>query len=212
MTKFVLSGASGFSLDKPLDWIGYFHGFRSSPQSVKAQKVAACVKEVGGPTLWMPQLLASPKKAIDQILHEVEALLAAQPKASIGFIGSSLGGFYATIAAERFVTSRVALLNPAVDPAFSLRDQLGRKKVYFSEEEIEFIPEYLNELGRIKCDGLTAPERYLLMAARDDETLNCEDMLKRYPGVNTLHIQGSDHAISDFDEWLPFLQQFMGLK
>lgn len=210
MTPFSLTGFGNFAKTGALDWIGYLHGFRSSPSSIKAVKTAAQCERAGVP-VWVPQLPASPADAIDMIRAEVDVVLSAKPDAQIGFVGSSLGGFYATIMAEELPLSRTVLLNPATRPDVSLRDQLGKKQVYFSDEEIEFLPAYLQQLEDMRVVALTNPDRYLLLAARDDETLVCDDMLRRYPDVHTLLIKGSDHAISDYDDWLPFVATFLGL-
>lgn len=106
----------------------------------------------------------------------------------------------------------VVLLNPAIKPYDDLQDQIGKKKVYFSDEEIEFVPAYLGDLKAMEQTGLTDPARYFLVAARDDEVLNCDTMLARYPGAHHLHLLGSDHALSDFDDILPFVKLAVGLQ
>jgi hypothetical protein len=41
--------------------------------------------------------------------------------------------------------------------------------------------------------------------------LNCDTMLARYRGAHQLHLLGSDHALNDFDEILPFVKLAVGL-
>jgi len=145
------------------------------------------------------------------IEQHLDARLQSQPDLSLTFIGSSLGGYYATVLGEQHVQSTVVLLNPAIRPYDDLQDQIGKKKVYFSDEEIEFVPAYLGDLKAMEQTSLTDPSRYFLVAARDDEVLNCDTMLARYRGAHQLHLLGSDHALSDFDDILPFVKLAVGL-
>ena len=139
----------------------YLHGFRSSPRSIKARQLATRLDERGlGDAFRCPQLPVSPRAAaaaIDDLIHDDEA----QP---LAIIGSSLGGYYATWAAER-VDCRLVLLNPATQPARDLVRHLGPQTVYHSDETVEIRPEFLDELKALRVGAVTRPERCLLVAA-----------------------------------------------
>lgn len=213
MTPFILNSPGGFVRKGSVaDLVVYMHGFRSSSKSVKAQKMIDAFDQAGlSSHLWVPDLPASPAQALALIEQQVNDRLQSKPGLSLTFIGSSLGGYYATVLGEQHVQSTVVLLNPAIKPYDDLQDQIGKKKVYFSDEEIEFVPEYLGDLKAMEKTSLTDPQRYFLVAARDDEVLSCDTMLARYPGAHQLYLQGSDHALSDFDEILPFVKLAVGL-
>src|SRR3989344_6939401 len=74
----------------------YLHGFRSSPRSFKAQRLASVVRTLqdqGLPLVWCcPQLPPSPQQA----MAELRELVRHWPTESTVVIGSPLGGFYAT--------------------------------------------------------------------------------------------------------------------
>lgn len=214
MTPFVLKSPGSFvRAGGVADLVVYLHGFRSSSRSVKAQKMINVFDSAGlSSHLWVPDLPASPALAFALIKQHVDARLDSQPRASLTFIGSSLGGFYATVFGELYPQASVVLLNPAIKPYDDLQDQIGKKKVYFSDEEIEFVPAYLDDLKAMEQTGLFDPQRYFLVAARDDEVLNCDAMLSRYPCAHQLHLLGSDHALSDFDDILPFVKLAVGLS
>lgn len=213
MTPFVLNSPGGFIRTSGVaDLVVYMHGFRSSSKSVKAQKMIDAFDQAGlSSHLWVPDLPASPAQALALVAQLVSARLESQPNTSLTFIGSSLGGYYATVLGELYKQASVVLLNPAIKPYDDLQDQIGKKKVYFSEEEIEFVPAYLGDLKAMEQTSLTDPQRYFLVAARDDEVLNCDTMLARYRGAHQLHLLGSDHALSDFDDLLPFVKLAVGL-
>lgn len=213
MLAFTLDSPGGFGPPpQPLDWVVYLHGFRSSARSMKALKVAEAYARAGqADRLWIPDLPASPAEALALVQSTLNERMAERPELRIGVMGSSLGGFYATVLGEVYPNARVVLLNPAVKPYDDLQDQIGRKKVYFSDEEIDFVPAYLQQLKAMEVCTLTNPSRYLLVAAKGDEVLSYAAMVARYPGAHQLRLDGSDHALSDFDEQLPFVQQFMGV-
>jgi predicted esterase YcpF (UPF0227 family) len=199
---------AGAAPGAPLSHLLYLHGFRSSPQSTKARKVAAWVA-THRPDLawWCPQLPASPAAA----MREVLAGIAAWPTARMAVIGSSLGGFYATALAERR-GCRAVVLNPAVDPARDLADAVGVTSAWHSGTPFEFRREYVDELRAIAPpETLSESDRYLAIIAKGDEVLSWREMSARYAGCRQLVLEGSDHALSDFDRQLPEVLEFLGL-
>ena len=99
----------------------YLHGFRSSPHSFKARMLAAWLAaHRPDVTWWCPQLPASPREAIELAKRGT----ADWPRDGQAVLGSSLGGFYATVLAERWGCPAV-VMNPAVDPARDLAAYIG---------------------------------------------------------------------------------------
>ena len=60
--------------------------------------------------------------------------------------------------------------------------------------------------------AITRPERYAAVIAKGDELLDWREMTGRYPGATIKLLAGSDHGISDFDDHLPFVLQWLGLS
>jgi hypothetical protein len=176
----------------------YLHGFRSSPRSFKARVVQQALADAGrAQELICPQLPASPKAAIEL------ALLLAERHApdNLSIIGSSLGGFYATWLAER-LGCRAVLLNPSVDPTRNLEHHVGVTTAWHSSEPFEFRSDYIGELADLRVAQITRPQRYFLLAATGDEVLDYRDMVAHYPGARQHLIRGSDHAISEFPQYV----------
>jgi len=132
------------------------------------------------------------------------------PAPSTGLVGSSLGGFYATALAEE-LDCRAVLLNPAVDPARDLRRYIGETTAWHSDERFFFRAEFIDELRTISPAVLTRRERYLAVIAKGDEVLSWVEMSERYRGCRITLLEGSDHALSDFDDQLPEVVAFLGL-
>jgi len=175
----------------------YLHGFRSSPQSRKAQILARHLQQRGAADRYQcPALPASPRAASRLALD----LAQAAPREQLALIGSSLGGYYATWIAEK-LGCRAVLLNPAVDPAHDLQAHIGRQPVFFSDDEINFRPEYIEELRELYT-SVTRPERYFLIAATGDTVIDHRKMLAKYAGARQHLIDGSNHELSDFERYV----------
>ena len=182
----------------------YLHGFRSSPKSFKARVVGVRMLELGlADKLLCPQLPASPKAAIALALKLVEGV----PADRLAIVGSSLGGYYATWLAEH-LGCRAVLLNPAIVPLKDLDQHVGVSTQYHSDAPFEFKREYIDELRALAVAKVTRPQRYFLIAATGDEVLDYRDMVAHYAGARQHVIDGSDHAIPEFNQYVDEVLDF----
>lgn len=182
----------------------YLHGFRSSPQSFKAKLIGERLRAIGlGHRYVCPQLPVSPQQTIALANDYIARHRREQrdPKAELVLIGSSLGGFYATWLAEEH-GCRAIVLNPAIHPWTDLHRYLGEQPLYHGGGSIVVEPHHLAELQALAVPAITRADRYFLMAATGDEVLDYREMLAHYPGAYTQVIQGSDHSISVFPNYL----------
>ncbi|MGZ5714557.1 MAG: YqiA/YcfP family alpha/beta fold hydrolase [Caldimonas sp.] len=193
----------------PLTHLLYLHGFRSSPQSTKARRVAAWIAGHRPDLVWRcPQLPPSPREAMEVVMATAEAAGGGE---RLAVIGSSLGGFYATVLAER-TGCRAVLLNPAVDPARDLAAYVGEQTAWHGDEQFFFRAGFIDELRALAPPArLAHPERYLAVIAKGDELLSWREMSGRYAGGRIRLVEGSDHALSDFEGHLPAVLAFLGL-
>jgi predicted esterase YcpF (UPF0227 family) len=190
----------------PTTHLLYLHGFRSSPASTKARMTAAAVAQRLANVRWLcPSLPISPKQAMSDVLHAT----ADWPKATTAVIGSSLGGFYATWLAERWGCKAV-LLNPAIRPARDLAAHLGDQTVWHDpEQHFVFEAAYVDELKALEIACITLPQRYFAVIAKGDEVLDWQEMAGHYGGVAIKLLAGSDHALSDYDQHLHAVLDFL---
>ena len=139
------------------------------------------------------------------------ALLAelahAHPQAVL--VGSSLGGYYATWLAEKFLL-RAVLVNPAVRPYDLLAGYVGPQKNLHTAEDYAFTPQHVAELRALELETIT-PERYLLMVETGDEVLDYRRAVEKYRGARQLVIEGGDHGFSDFADYLDRVLAFAGM-
>jgi uncharacterized protein len=187
----------------------YLHGFRSSPASVKARRMAAWAATQPGLTFACPQLPPSPVEA----MALANRLVAGWPAEGAAVIGSSLGGFYATALAEQRAHRgwRVAVLNPAVDPARDLARHIGTLTAWHDPQlQFEFTVQHVAELAALTPPArLTNPSRYYALIAKGDELLDWREMLARYAGCDGEVLEGSDHGLTDFEDHLPGLLEHL---
>jgi predicted esterase YcpF (UPF0227 family) len=192
----------------PVAHLLYLHGFRSSPRSAKAQRMAAWVRDHRADLQWCcPQLPPAPREAFAVI----ESACADWPADAMAVIGSSLGGFYATVLAER-TGCRAVLLNPAVDPARDLAGFIGEQSSWHDpQHRFVFRAEDVEALRALTPGAITRPQRYLAIIAKGDEVLDWREMAARYAGARIKLLRDGDHALSDFDHHLPDIVRFLAL-
>ncbi|HJS38224.1 MAG TPA: YqiA/YcfP family alpha/beta fold hydrolase [Burkholderiales bacterium] len=186
--------------------IAYLHGFNSSPQSHKAQVLAGYMAARGLAGEYACPAL--PPLAVNAIA-EVQALMARRPGARWCFVGSSLGGFYATHLAEKH-GARAVLLNPATDPHVGLRAYLGEQKNLHTGEPYQLTEAHLRGWEALVPARLT-PSRYLLIVETGDEVLDYRKAVAYYRGAEQIVITGGDHSLQSFPKHLPRIVAFAGL-
>ena len=126
-------------------------------------------------------------------------------------IGSSRGGYYASWVAQ-LARCRSVMINPAVNPARDLEKYIGEQTSWHNpEERFFFRREYMEELRALDTRSMTPAAPEMLLAAEGDEVLDWREMSARYPHALQIIQEGGDHALSNFEEYLPQLDEFLNL-
>ena len=186
--------------------IVYLHGFNSSPQSVKGRAIARAAAALPhAPRFHIPALAHRPAQAMHDVCAWIEA--AAVECRSLAFIGSSLGGFYATWLAERFA-ARAVVINPAIRPAADLRPLVGRQRNPHTGVEYEVTPAHFVELEALQIERITRPERYLLLVRTGDELLDWRVATAFYAGAFQYVAGGGNHGWEDFGDEVAAVLRF----
>ena len=190
--------------------IVYLHGFRSSPQSTKATQLAKAIAALPAelrPILHVPELPHRPSRA----MAAISAIAGTVDPAQLAFVGSSLGGFYATCAAERHDT-RAVLINPAVRPWEDLQAHAGKQTNMYTGESFEVTDAHFAELRAMAIARISRPSRYLLLLQSGDEVLDYRKAIHCYAGAWQSVQGGGDHAFSGFDAQIPAILRFCALQ
>ena len=184
----------------------YLHGFNSSPASHKAQVLKTYMEGRGlGTHYACPALPDTPGEAV----RTIERAIAGRDPRTLTFLGSSLGGFYATWLAERHGL-RAVLVNPAVLAHLSLADYVGPQTNLYTGEEFQFTREHVAQLQAMEVADLR-PERYWLLVEEGDEVLDYRQAVARYRDARQTVLAGGDHSFTRFVDFVPQILEFAGL-
>jgi predicted esterase YcpF (UPF0227 family) len=182
--------------------IVYLHGFNSSPQSHKAQLLQRYMAERG-----LPGKLACP--TLPPSASEAVRIAEAEGTGDhVCYVGSSLGGFYATYLVEKH-GGRAVLINPAIDPHVGLRAYLGAQKNLYTGQSYELTQAHLEEWRALHLPKIT-PSRYLLIVETGDEVLDYRRAVERYAGAEQVVLRGGDHSLQSFPSHLARVLSFAG--
>ncbi len=177
----------------------YLHGFISSPASRKAVMLGDYLRGQAPEIEYLvPELHHRPARAIEQVRERC----AARSPADLLLVGSSLGGFYATVAAEQF-GCRAVVINPAVHPQGHFDRYLGPQANLYTGERFDLTRAHVEELAAMDPPAITRPERYWLLVETADEVLDYREAVAWYAGAFQTVVQGGDHSFSSFPEFVP---------
>jgi uncharacterized protein len=193
-----------------LNTVVYLHGFRSSPASIKATRLResiAALPAASRPQLHIPELTHRPALAVAAVVDWVERHSDTR---ALTFVGSSLGGYYATHLAQRF-GARAVMVNPAVRPYAALQPWRGMQTNLHSGEAFEVTQAHFDELLALRVVRITQPRRYFLLVETGDEVLDFRDAVGFYGGACQYVRGGGDHTFREFAAQLPAILRFAGI-
>jgi len=184
----------------------YLHGFNSSAASHKAQLMKSHMEGRGlGAHYACPALPDTPEAA----LRAIEQAISACDARDVTFIGSSLGGYYATYLAEK-LGCRAVLINPAITPHVGLAAYLGPQKNLHTGEPYELTRAHLEGWRALLVERID-PEKYLVLLETGDEVLDWREAARKYEGARMVVRDGGDHSLQCFPEMMPRIVAFARL-
>lgn len=196
----------------------YLHGFLSSPQSEKAQVTKKYFSqfhpEVKVHTPTLPGVPRDAVAVIEELLMEldVESLNKEPQKSdtpiSVGFIGSSMGGFLSTFFAERLGCNAV-LINPAVTPFDLLQEYFGQHQNPYTSERFTINEETVLMLRQLNIEELSSRHNYYVLLQEGDETLDYRLAEQKYGREFCKIESGGSHAFEQYETHLPDIAAFV---
>lgn len=187
----------------------YLHGFNSSPQSHKAQLMQQYMREHQCEhALLCPQIPEIPQQAKPFLERLVEKTLMTH---RLSFVGSSLGGYYATYLAEKYTGSAV-LINPSIKPYVTLEKYLGENKFYYADKCWNFDETHIQQLKELDVENVTRLQRYLVLLQTGDETLDYREAVLKFGEDQCIVEQGGDHGFTDFECHISRIMKFCNIS
>ena len=171
----------------------YIHGFNSSPASNTCGKLKAIFDDTRALEYPSEGLFADNLALLCQQVEQLKQV-ATSPRV---FVGSSLGGFYTSQVAPLF-SANCMLINPATNPAESLRQFLGRNTYFHSGRQWDFTEAICNSYQNF-CDRRTAPLERLVVIGKNDTTLNPQEGRQYWQQHATIHETDDAHSIEAID-------------
>lgn len=184
----------------------YLHGFKSSALSIKGQQLNDYCKKVTKHHVHLPDLNAPPKTVMQRLYNLVERL------DQVAIVGSSLGGFYATLLVAKYAIPAV-LINPAVQPWQLFAELYANQLPYLVNHGWSIDQQQLNDLEQMSITQVENASKILVLLQQGDEVLDYRVAQAyysqaQYSSLLSIDAQGS-HAMSDFAEKLPMLLEFL---
>ena len=182
----------------------YLHGFNSSSSSSKAQLCKKYLNDKGiGNKILIPDLPLSTNK----VIKLVEMLISENE--IIGFIGSSMGGFYSCYFANKFNVKGV-YINPVVDDHLpSMLNIVGSYENFNNGKKDTFSMSDYENLKKFSTPTLSFPENHFLLAQEGDEVLDQRLSRKKFKDSKISFSKRGNHQFLGFEDKIEQIFDFL---
>ena len=182
----------------------YLHGFNSSSSSSKAQLCKKYLTDKGvGEKILIPDLPLSTYKVINLI----EMLISEND--IVGFIGSSMGGFYCCHFANKYNLKGV-YINPVVDDHLpSMLNIVGSYENFNNGKKDTFSMNDYENLKKYSTPMLTSPKNHFLLAQVGDEVLDQRLSLKKFKDSKISFSKRGNHQFLGFEDKIEQIFDFL---
>lgn len=197
-----------------MKYLIYLHGFNSSPQSEKAQLTVNYFQAHASDKrqeikVLVPALPPAPLEAISL----VHALIKKHGQENLlGFMGSSLGGFYSlflqTFYSQGNDSLKAILINPAVRPFDLLTAYLGENQNMYTGERYQVEASHMEDLKSLVVEPSCHSNNTMLLTQTHDEVLNYQEAVSHLQGAKLWIQYGGSHAFDHYESVLPCMFGF----
>ena len=185
----------------------YFHGFKSSSDSGKAQEIKNFIKNHTSQTkIVIPDLDDDFKKANKQIKN-----LINENEKRIFFMGSSLGGYYALYFAELYKTKSV-LINPAIPPLKDFEIHLGKNENYATGNKFIISKDDISYIRSLHHKRILDPTNHLILLESGDEILDYIKTVSYFKESPMDIFYGGNHSYTSIKEKFIKIKHFLDIE
>ena len=173
----------------------YFHGFKSSSDSGKAQEFKKFIENKTSQTkIIIPDLKDDFKEAHKQI----EGLIDKNSP-NILYMGSSLGGYYALYFAQLY-KSKSVLINPAIPPLKDFEIHLGKNENYATGNKFTISKNDISYIRSLHHKKILDPSNHLILLESGDEILDYIETVSYFKGSSMDIFYGGNHSYTSIKE------------
>ena len=185
----------------------YFHGFKSSSDSGKAQDFKKFIENKTSQTkIIIPDLEDDFKEA-----HEQIKTLIDKSNPNILYMGSSLGGYYALYFAQLY-KSKSVLINPAIPPLNDFEIHLGKNENYATGNKFTISKDDISYVRSLHHKKILEPKNNLILLESGDEILNYVESSSYFRGSYIDIFYGGNHSYTSIKEKFTKIKDFFNLK
>ena len=185
----------------------YFHGFKSSSDSGKAQEFKKFIENKTSQTnIIIPDLADDFKEANKQIED-----LISKNAPNILFMGSSLGGYFALYFAQLY-KSKSALINPAIPPLRDFEIHLGKNENYATGNKFTISKDDISYIRSLHHKKILKPKNNLILLESGDEILNYAESTSYFKGSYIDIFYGGNHSYTSIKQKFTKIKDFFDLK
>ena len=185
----------------------YFHGFKSSSDSSKAQEFKKFIENKTSQTkIIIPDLEDNFKEAHKQI-----ETLIDKNSPNILYMGSSLGGYYALYFAQLY-KSKSVLINPAIAPLNDFEIHLGKNENYATGNKFTISKDDISYIRSLHHKKILEPKNNLILLESGDEILNYVESSSYFRGSYIDIFYGGNHSYTSIKEKFTKIKEFFNLK
>ena len=185
----------------------YFHGFKSSSDSGKAQDFKKFIENKTSQTkIIIPDLEDDFKEA-----HEQIKTLIDKSNPNILYMGSSLGGYYALYFAQLY-KSKSVLINPAIPPLNDFEIHLGKNENYATGNKFTISKDDISYVRSLHHKKILEPKNNLILLESGDEILNYVESSSYFRGSYIDIFYGGNHSYTSIKEKFTKIKDFFDLK
>ena len=184
----------------------YFHGFKSSSYSGKAQEFKNFIENhLSQTNIVIPDLDDDFKKANEQIKN-----LINENEPNIFFMGSSLGGYYALYFAELYKTKSV-LINPAIPPLKDFEIHLGKNENYATGNKFTISKDDISYIRSLHQKKILHPSNHLILLESGDEIIDYTETVSYFKGSPIDIFYGGNHSYTSIKEKFIKIKHFLDI-
>ena len=185
----------------------YFHGFKSSSDSGKAQEFKKFIENNTSQTkIIVPDLEDDFKEAHKQIKTLID-----KSNPNILYMGSSLGGYYALYFAQLY-KSKSVLINPAIPPLYDFEIHLGKNENYATGNKFTISKDDISYIRSLHHKKILEPKNNLILLESGDEILNYVESSSYFRGSYIDIFYGGNHSYTSIKEKFTKIKDFFDLK